>query len=175
MKNISKNTQFFLEYGFKGNGKYYTYSQGYKALNNSSFTNFIRSNSDCVNIIGSGNDAPRGGKIGDYIIVEFNEKFYAKWQWFFDHVEKLAQDVLIKDAAIKSKIAELGDQEEKLNLYFVERPGKAAEWAEKINQMPAAKKRNWLRMKTASKVADSSFELLTLTAPEIMQILKNNI
>lgn len=84
MKKISNSTQVFFTYSFKGNGKYYITEQGSKSYRNTDFYNFYSRNLDCVNVIEKGNDALRGGKTGDYFIVEFTPNFYTKYQFWFD-------------------------------------------------------------------------------------------
>lgn len=83
-QKISRNTEMFLKYGFKGNGKYRTTTYGSKRYNNTSFQTWRNANADCYTVTGHGNDAPRGGKIGDYVIVEFTLQFYLKYQWYLD-------------------------------------------------------------------------------------------
>ncbi len=75
MKNLPNYLKAFLEYSFKGNGKYYITECGSRHFRNTTFYTFYNRNRDCVNVISEGNDAPRGGRVGDYMIVEFNEKF----------------------------------------------------------------------------------------------------
>lgn len=86
MSTLSQTNERFFKYCFKGNGKYYTTEAGSRHYNNTSFENFRRRNQDCVNIIETGNDAPRGGQNGNYVIVEFTEVFYAKYQWVIDSI-----------------------------------------------------------------------------------------
>lgn len=119
MKNLSNSTQNFFKYSFNGNGKYYTTEQGSQSYRNTYFQNFYSRNADCVNIIEKGNDAPRGGQTGNYVIVEFTEKFFAKYQFWFDERELENQrkienqkienqnDLIIKELIVK--------HEEKIN------------------------------------------------------------
>jgi hypothetical protein len=104
MKTLSKTTENFLRNSFIGNGKYYTTQAGSKHYNNSPFQNFANNNSECFKIVENGNDAPRGGKTGDFVIVEFNDKFYSKYQFFFDalNAEKQAKEDF-KNSAIRSR------------------------------------------------------------------------
>ena len=174
MKRISQSAELFFKYSFSPNEKkYYTTERGSRHYRNSSFKSFLNSNNDCFDITGSGNDAPRGGATGDYIIAKPNEKFYIKWQWWFDQQEAIKKAKEESEQKRQSDIAALGDQAENLRKYFKDRPGKAREWEEKTENMGSSKWRNWLRMKAASKVADNRFDLLTLSAPEIKKIMQD--
>lgn len=79
MKTLSQANKNFFNYSFKGNGKYYTVEQGSRHYNNTLFQNFYNKNLECIDILESGNDAPRGGKTGNFVVVNFNEKFLEKW------------------------------------------------------------------------------------------------
>lgn len=83
-QKISRNTECFLKYEFKGNGKYRTTTYGSKRYNNTSFQTWRNTNADCYKVTCSGNDAPRGGKVGDFVMVEFTLNFYLKYQSFLD-------------------------------------------------------------------------------------------
>lgn len=140
MKNLSKSTENFLKYSFKGNGKYYTTEQGSRSYKNTDFYNFYSKNQDCVNVIEKGNDAPKGGKTGNYVVVEFNQNFYNKFQFYFDaqkqEVERQANYELLKEKSIQivkdyaksnwGEVKELvnhqGKLQEKLNLPIVLHP-----------------------------------------------------
>lgn len=65
----------FLNYSFSGNGKYYTTEQGSRSYRNTTFQNFANKNAETFKVVGSGNDAPKGGKSGDFVIVEFTPEF----------------------------------------------------------------------------------------------------
>lgn len=84
MKKLSNSTQNFFKYSFKCNGKYYITEQGSRSYKNTDFYNFYSRNIDCVKVLDKGNDAPRGGKTGNYFVVEFTEAFYDKYQFWFD-------------------------------------------------------------------------------------------
>lgn len=87
MKTLSKTIENFLTYSFKGDGKYYTVEQVSRAYKNTDFTNFISKNSDCVEVLEKGNDAPRGGQTGNFVTVKFTSKFYERFQFWFDAKE----------------------------------------------------------------------------------------
>ena len=85
-QKISNPAKNFIDYSYKGDGKYYTTEQGSKSYRNTCFSNFQNNNSDCFEIIESGNDAPRGGKTGDYVVVKFNPIFMEKFGWYFEKI-----------------------------------------------------------------------------------------
>lgn len=73
MKTTVEN---FIKYEFKGNGKYYLNSYGKRTLNKSEFSKFKYHNPELIQSISEiQNDAPRGGKIGDFVTVKFTEDF----------------------------------------------------------------------------------------------------
>lgn len=109
MKNLSVSTKSFFDYSFKGNGKYYTTEQGSRHYNNTLFQNFVNRNEDCVTIIESGNDAPRRGQAGNFVIVEFTEKFYEKYQWYFDAKEKSKIEAIENEEKTKKTVEVLKD------------------------------------------------------------------
>jgi hypothetical protein len=137
MKTLSNSTKNFFKYSFKGNGKYYTTEQGSRSYKNTDFYNFYSKNNDCINIVERGNDAPKGGKIGNFLIVEFNQNFYNKYQHYFDaqkkEIERQANYELLKEKSIQivknyaknnwNELKELvnhqGKLQEKLNLPIV--------------------------------------------------------
>ena len=77
--------------GFNGDGKYYTTTQGSRSYSNTPFQTFANRYPDCVDIIETGNDAPRGGRTGDFVIVNFTETFYANFQHYIDAKEAKEQ------------------------------------------------------------------------------------
>lgn len=89
MKKISRTAETFINYYYRGDGKYYQFVQGSRRYNNSGFTNFANNNSDCFTILESGNDAPRGGTLGDYVIVKFNDLFFAKYGHYIKALYKM--------------------------------------------------------------------------------------
>lgn len=60
---------------------------GSKRYNNTTFQTWRNANADCYKITGGGNDAPRGGKVGDFVMVEFTLDFYLKYQYFLDSLK----------------------------------------------------------------------------------------
>jgi hypothetical protein len=90
MKTLSIKAEKFINSwfaGFNGDGKYYTTTQGSRKYANKPFQTFVNKHPECVEIIESGNDAPRGGRTGDFVVVKFTETFYAK----FGHYVELKQ------------------------------------------------------------------------------------
>lgn len=88
MKKLSQSVKDFLNYSYKGNGKYYITEYGSQHFRNTLFYNFYRLNENCVKVLQEGNDAPRGGRVGDFYIVEFTEEFFTKFKFFFEEREK---------------------------------------------------------------------------------------
>lgn len=84
---ISNKTKLFLDYDYQGNGKYYTVEYGSRRYRNTSFENFRNSHPDCVKIVGGGNDAPRGGKTGNFVLVVFTPEFYKRFATYFTERE----------------------------------------------------------------------------------------
>ncbi len=84
MKTLSNSNRLFFTYSFKNDGKYYTTEAKSKSYGNTLFQNFYNKNQDCIEVIEKGNDAPRGGKTGDFVIVKFTEQFFTKWQFALD-------------------------------------------------------------------------------------------
>ena len=110
MKKLSQANKNFFNYSFKGDGKYYTVEQGSKHYNNTLFTNFYNKNAECIDVLKTGNDAPRGGRTGNFVIVMFNENFYKKWQFaldIFENEKKVKEDFEYNKESIKeaSKLA----------------------------------------------------------------------
>lgn len=79
MKTIGKRAERFLRNQFKGNGKYHIrYSDGRRWCS-TYFQIFTGNTPGMIKIIKEGNDAPRGGKVGDFVEVEFTDEFYNKY------------------------------------------------------------------------------------------------
>lgn len=85
---ISNEVRCFFQYSFKGNGKYYTTEQGSRSYKNTSFQNVFNKNKDLIKVIESGNDAPKGGKTGNFVIVEFMPEFILKYQYVLDTLKE---------------------------------------------------------------------------------------
>lgn len=151
--------------------KHYLYERGSRHYRFTTFGKFYNTNQNCFDIIERGNDAPRGGQTGEFLVVKRNANFYEKWQWFLDYRIREAEKKAAHEKKLRQELEELGDQAEGLRAYFAARPGKAKDWHEKQIKMPSAKWRNWLRMKAASKVAGGRFDLLKLSVPEINKIM----
>ena len=107
---ISNEVRCFFQYSFKGNGKYYTTEQGSRSYKNTSFQNVFNKNKDLIKVIESGNDAPKGGKNGNFVIVEFMPEFILKYQYVLDTLKEEK-----KQAELNSKRSEL---KKKLNNNF---------------------------------------------------------
>lgn len=72
---IKKTVEIFLNYYYQGDGKYYLVNQGSRHYNNSPFANFRNNNPAMVTVLEWGNDAPKGGQLGSFVIVEFSKEF----------------------------------------------------------------------------------------------------
>lgn len=125
MKKISKTAETFINYYYRGDGKYYQFVQGSRRYNNSGFTNFANNNSDCFTILESGNDAPRGGTLGDYVIVKFNDLFFAKYGHYIEakqaEEENRKQLQILKEkqkALYKMRSLETYNEASKRNISF---------------------------------------------------------
>jgi len=82
MKKIGKRAERFLRTEFTGDGIYYRSRGGRNLYANTFFQTFNSNNPKMVKVISKGNNAPRGGKVGDYFEVEFTNLFnktYADW------------------------------------------------------------------------------------------------
>lgn len=138
-----------------------------------------------LNILGieyvEGNDAARGGWSGNSIeLTPKGIRQLAKYRANVRRILAAEREVLNRriaesKAKTQAELDALGDQHENLNIYFKEHPGKAQIWDSKTESMGSSKWRSWLRMKAASKVANNRFDLLTLSAPEILGIVKSNL
>jgi hypothetical protein len=170
LTKISNNTKIFFEYIFKGDGKYYTTEQGSRHYNNTTFQNFYNSNSECIDIIERGNDAPRGGRTGDYVIVKFNENFPNKWGWYITQQELIKKGIEEMKKLRDAEILAIGDQKELLKKVFIERPDRLERIKTKITQSSSKDWRIWVKMKVCKWVANSRFDLLTLCPTEIREI-----
>jgi hypothetical protein len=170
MKKLSMTIELFLKYDFKGDGKYYLVEKGSANYKNTSFGNFFRRNEECVDIVEKGNDAPRGGKTGEYLIVRFNSYFNQKYDKYIQNIENISIAKRMKQERIFEEIKNLGDQTILLSDYFIKHPDFKNKIIDRINNYPSDKWRNWVRMKVADKITNSRFDLLTLSAADIRNI-----
>ena len=72
---MTNSIKRFLESDYHGDGKYYTTEKGSRHYRNTAFGKFMMSNRPVFQITDGGNDAPRGGKTGNYVMVEFKPEF----------------------------------------------------------------------------------------------------
>jgi hypothetical protein len=142
MKTLSQANKNFFNYSFNGDGKYYTTEQGSKHYNNTFFQNFYNKNSECINVLETGNDAPRGGKTGNFVVVEFNENFFKKWQFALDILEAKKQEEVNKEANKESSRNAIIDflknnkelvLERKAELNSLKEDGEKEQWQIKAN------------------------------------------
>ena len=151
---LSKRTENFLNYSYKGNGKYYWWEQGSRHYNMSFFNHFQSANKDCVVIKEQGNDAPRGGALGSYIIVEFTEKFNEKYNWFFE--KKRFNEQLIKEQEEKKAVI-VKELTNKFKIFTQNNPDKIAEWKQKLSGISSKKSRMFKENKVARVTGNSDF------------------
>ena len=170
MKKLASYISSFLNYDYKGNGKYYTTEHGSMSYRCTSFQSFSNRNEDCVKIIERGNDAPRGGKTGNFVIVEFTPIFMEKFGWWFEAKEKQAKEVAEIKAKLQAEIDALGNQSELLKDYFLSHPEFLARIKDRIENYSSKQWRGWVRMKVCSKITLERFDLLTLDASDIREI-----
>lgn len=161
---ISKAAELFLKCAYSGDGKYYVTEQGSRHYRRTLFGTFQAFYPDCVDIIERGNDAPCGGRTGEYVIVKFTPKFYEKFApWWLEWERQLG-------AARKKEIEALGDQKELLRAVFIAHPDRLQRVIDRIKNNSSKNWRNWVRLKAAKWVANGRFDLLTLSAPDIRDI-----
>jgi hypothetical protein len=84
---LTKTAENFLRYYFKGNGIYHTTSYGSRCYSQTGYAKFASKNADCIEVVSKGNDAPRGGRIGDFEEVNFTPVFFEKYGWFIEQLE----------------------------------------------------------------------------------------
>lgn len=170
MKKItSKSVKSFLSYDFQGNSKYYLTTRSGMNYVQTDFNKSFNKPEYCK-IIERGNDAPRGGKTGEYVVVEFTEQFYSDFQWFLDELKAEKEAEKLRLLEIKQKIESIGDQTELLKALFVEKPDFLAKIKDRIENFSSKQWRNWVCMKVCNKISEGRFELLTLSPSEIREI-----
>lgn len=84
---LAKTTENFLRYGYKGDGRYHVTSYGSRSYSQTGYAKFASKNADCIEVVSCGNDAPRGGRIGDFEEIKFTPVFFEKYGWFFEQLE----------------------------------------------------------------------------------------
>ena len=105
MKTLNKTTENFLNYSFKGNGKYYTTEQGSRNYRNTTYKNFASKNPSFFKVIDRGNDAPPLGATGNFEIVEFTPEFLEIAKKFQDE-KKAKEQSIIKAKKIENTLIE---------------------------------------------------------------------
>lgn len=131
MKNrISKTAEDFLKYGFKGDGRYHLYCYGSRKYNLTTFSHFAKFNSDCYEVISEGNDAQRGGTVGIYQDIKFNDNFYNK---FGDYLQELKEAEEKEKKRKEEREKELEKAIENFRLFIEKNPQKKEEFINKVN------------------------------------------
>ncbi len=85
---LSKTETNFLQYEYKGNGKYRIARYGSKAYSQTNFLKFKTKYPEMLVILEVGNDAPRGGQVGQYNMVQFTESFHKKYSDYLQSIGK---------------------------------------------------------------------------------------
>lgn len=167
---ISKTAQDFLKYNFTGNGKYRTTEYGSKAFRQTGFSKFLKNNSDCINIIEHGNDAQKGGRVGSFVFVEFNENFYSKYGSFLANLKEIEE----KRIALEAKKAENNIiQKQQLADLFAKDNSFKIKIQDFINTRSSKEWRSIVKMKVAQKLTNESFTNLSLSPVEIRELAFN--
>ena len=167
---VSETASLFFEYTFKGNGKYHTTQNSGHGTKRSMFGSFMNRYPAGIEVVERGNDAPRGGKTGDFVVVNFTEEFFSKWGAYIEY-RAFVKDQAKKAAAQRQvEIEALGDQKELLRAAFATDPEFLAKIQNRISNFSSKDWRNWVRLKACNKITNGRFELLTLSAPEIRGI-----
>lgn len=151
---ISNTTKLFLDYSYKGDGKYYLLEQGSQNYRNTSFANFSKSNADCFEIVEQGNDAPRGGQTGNYVIVKFNQEFTRRFGWFFEAKKEAEQRAKQEEERRVILEKELTD---KFRAYVKNHPEKLIEWQSELSKMNHKKGRLFKENRVARAVGNFDF------------------
>lgn len=172
---ISKAAELFLECAYTGDGKYYVTERGSRHYRKTLFGTFQAFYPDCVEELSWGNDAPRGGRTGDFVIVKFTPEFYEKFGPWMEWKKQREAEIAAERAARQKEIEAIGDQAKLLREVFIERPDRLERVLDRIKNSPSNSRRSgnwrgWVRMKAAKWVANGRFDLLTLSAPDIRDI-----
>ncbi len=149
MKKLSANTQAFFDYTYKGDGKYYTTAHSGRNYTNTLFQNFRNKNTDCIEVLEYGNDAPRGGKTGDFVVVKFTEQFFKKYQWVLDAIAE-------KKEVERQKEVERLASEERAKVIFAEylTEDKKEQLKSAIIDKNSKARTNFLKAKSIQKTGD---------------------
>ena len=158
MEKLSNRIRVFLEYTYHGDGKYYLLEAGSRHYNQSSFTHFEKNNSDCFKIVNKGNDAPRGGQLGDYVEVEFNDLFMERFGWWFDE-QKTKEEKRKQYKA--DKLANYNRVKNEFSEYCKNNPDKVEAWKTELSEiyqtLSSKKIRLWKENKVGRCTRDSNF------------------
>ena len=135
---LTKTAENFLRYYFSGNGIYHTTSYGSRRYNQTDYAKFAKANADCIEILSKGNDAPRGGRIGDFEEVKFTPVFFEKYGWFIEQLENEKKAEALREQRKK-------EEYEKGVVLFREycekHPERVAEMKEKVLEGNSKKRR----------------------------------
>lgn len=171
MKTLSKSNRQFFTYSFSGNGKYYTNEAKSRTYGNTLFQNFYNKNSECIDILESGNDAPRGGKTGDFVIVNFNEKFFEKWGYVLEAMAKEKQE---KQNFEANKESNKAASKAAILEFIKENQGLVNEKKSELDSLKAAGNKDVWQIKANALVQMVSKNDFSLGWKEIYTLIKNN-
>jgi len=167
---ISKVAISFFNSQYRGDSKYYTTESKGRSYGKTDFSKFLTQHSDTVTILEEGNDAPRGGQTGNFVIVQFNQKFNEKFTPYFEAKKEAARLQEKEEQELLSEIEKIGDQKELLCNYFAKNTAFLTKIVSRIETSSSKGWRNWVRMECCKKIAKSEFRLFTLSAAEIRDV-----
>jgi hypothetical protein len=151
---LTKTEKSFLDYGFRGDGKYRTTEIRGHSYSSTLYVRFLLSHRECIEVIEQGNDAPRGGQTGNYEIVKFTEKFFDKFGWYFEEKRKI-EAVRVAEEEKKNIL------NEKLTILFTEfckeNPDKVEEWKNRILGISNKKSRMFKENRVARVTGNQDF------------------
>ncbi|MDL2262855.1 hypothetical protein LJC11_05075, partial [Bacteroidales bacterium OttesenSCG-928-I21] len=113
-----------------------------------------KNNVDCYKVSERGNDAPRGGKVGDFVVVEFTPVFFEKYGWFFE--EKKRREEAAKIAAEKRVEIEK-EITEKFAEYVKKHPENVEKWESEMELLSSKKCRLYKENRVARATGNFEF------------------
>jgi hypothetical protein len=167
MKKLSTNTRLFLEYTFKGDGKYYTTEKGSMKYRNTLFSNFYNKNQDCIIVTSSGNDAPRGGMTGNFVHAIFTPVFFEKYGKILADLKASRQQNAANE---KNKPNLTAAQSEQLSEFLKQNPDKCEKLTTLVVTRSSKFWRNKIKLKAVKYLGLEKMSDLQLTPVEIRNI-----
>jgi hypothetical protein len=170
-KKLTVNDKLFLKYVFKGDGIYRPTERGARRYVNTVFNKFYLSNYECVDITEKGNDAPKGGKLGDFVHAVFLPDFYIKYG---HHIEEIERDKREAEQNDLKAIERRKEQLKALEYVFTTDLDFKAKIKERINKSSSKNWRSFVKLKVCQRIANERFNLFELTATDIRQLAFKN-